>query len=138
MSTQTRTWQNKVLDAARRDNYAGLFWYIEACLPGRVHLSAAHPSVFVPVVRVAPDPEISRHWAHLLAELFRAGNPPTVSYEPALTHSEALERVPWYEWGDMPVVDVVCRCCGCVEQVDCELLAMSPAWVCAECAEGCV
>lgn len=134
MATQNRTWQRKVLDAARRDGYDGLFWYIEACLPGRIHLSAAHPSVWVPVVRVAPDPEETRHWAHLLAELFRASNPPTVSYEAALTHTEALELVPWYEFGDTVMVDAICRGCGSVDVVDCELLAMSPAWLCAVCA----
>lgn len=138
MATQNRTWQKRVLDAAKRDNYADLFWYIEAQLPGFIHLSAAHPSVWVPVVRVAPDPEETRHWAHLLAELFKASNPPTVSYEAALTHAGALERVPHYEWGDTVTVDAICRGCGSIDVVDCELLAMSPSWLCAVCAERCL
>lgn len=94
-------------------------------------------SRWTPVVEVAPDPEITRHWAHMLAELFKeGGNLPTVSFEPALTSTEALKetRCYWYCWGDPVLVDAVCRGCGCVERVDGELLAMSPAWLCEECA----
>lgn len=136
MSTQTRTWQRKILEQASRDNYAGLYWYIEWQLGYNNYASAAAPGKFVPVVPVGPDPETSRHWAHLLAELFRVSNPPGSSFEPALTSIEVLATVPWYVWGETPIVDVVCALCGSVEQVDCELLAMSPAWVCAACAES--
>lgn len=70
MATQTRTWQNKILSAAA-DQYAGLFWYIEITATGRRVFPAAHPGVHIPVVAVAPDPEQTRHYAHLLAELDR-------------------------------------------------------------------
>lgn len=137
MTTQTRTWQRKILAAAQRDNYAGLYWFVEMTLSRQYTGSAAHPGQFVPVVPVAPDPEETRHWAHMLAELFKASNPPTVGFDPALTSLEALQTtgVPWYEFGDAVTVDVVCYGCGGVAQVDAELLAMSPAWMCGECAK---
>lgn len=137
MATQTKTFQRKVLEQAQRDNYAGLWWYIEMRLGLNSYASACYPGPWVPVIEVAPDPEITRHWAHMLAELFKeGGNLPTVSFEPALTSTETLRDTGcyWYEWGDPVLVDAVCRGCGCVEQVDGELLAMSPAWICGECA----
>jgi hypothetical protein len=136
MGTQTRTFQRRVLEGAQRDGYAGLYWYVEMMLPGRVYASAAYPWLFVPVVPVAPDPEISRHWAHMLSELFKHDNP-GVEFQPALTAIDVLQSVglPWYEWGHPVTVDVVCAMCGGIGQIDASLLIESSAWVCSFCAE---
>jgi hypothetical protein len=137
MGTQTKTFQHRILDQARPDNYAGLYWFIEMRLGATRYVSACWPGRFVPVVPVAPDPEITRHWAHMLGELFQAsGELPSIHFEPALTSVEALRDTGcyWYEFGDPVFADVVCRGCGCVEQIDAELLAASPAWMCGRCA----
>lgn len=118
MPTQTRTWQRRILTAARADGYADLYWYIEATAPGRQVFPAAWPGAHIPVVPVAPDPEISRHYAHLLAELFAANNPPAVAFAPALTAAESLRDTgcAWYVWGSL---DVVCECCAGVGWESC-------------------
>ena len=58
MPSQTRTWQKEILDNAKRDGYAGLYWYVEGTLPLSErkskdgHFPAAWPGVWVPVVAV--------------------------------------------------------------------------------------
>lgn len=118
MATQTKTWQNKILSAAAADQYAGLFWYIEISAPGRRVFPAAHPGVHIPVVAVAPDPEQTRHWAHLLAELFKVNNPPGWEFAAQLTSLEALRETgcSWYRFGE---IDIVCPSCGAVGWESC-------------------
>lgn len=136
MGTQTGKFKRKVLEGAAATGYAGLYWYIEMSLPGRVFASAAHPGKWVPVIPVAPDPEVTRHWAHMLAEMFKDSNPPTITFEPALTALDVMQStgLPWYVYGDPVLVDVVCRACGAIEQIDAHLLQHSPAWVCEFCS----
>lgn len=113
MTTQNRTFQRRILAEAQRDGYADLYWFIEMRLPGNRSAPAAYPGRLIPVVPVAPDPEQTRHWAHLLAELFASTNPAVIQFTPALTHVESLTvtGAAWYVYGNL---DVVCPSCGAV------------------------
>lgn len=137
MATQTRTWQRKTLEQFKANGYSGLYWYIEIRIALNRYAPACYPGLYVPVVPVAPDPEITQHWAHLIAELFKDGNEtPSIQFEPQLASTETLRDTGcwWYVFGERVTVDVVCRLCGCIEQIDAELLVDSPAWICADCA----
>lgn len=139
MPTQSRTWQRKILEEFKSSGYRGLYWYCEMRIGLNRYAPACYPGMYVPVVPIAPDPEESRHWAHLLMELFKtADNSPTIQFEPQIASTETLRDTGcwWYEFGDPVLVDVVCRSCGCIEQVDAELLVDSPAWICAGCADS--
>lgn len=113
MTTQTKTLQKRILEAAKPEGYADLFWFVEASAPGHVRFPGAYPGRLIPVVEVAPDPEVTRHWAHLLAVLFSSTNPPIYVFAPALTSTEALRETgcQWYRWGE---IDVICEVCGAV------------------------
>lgn len=124
MQTQTRTEQRRILAAEQATGWAGLVWFVAATPPGEDTYAAAFPARAIPVVPVGPDPEISRHWAHLLQELFRSAVGPDGAgwaFETRLTNGAGLERagVVWYEWGTL---DVVCETCGAVgwESCGCE------------------
>ena len=138
MSTQTRTWQRQVLDAARPHDYADLFWFVEARTPpsqGCVHFAAAYPGRWVPVVPVAPDPAATRPIADMLAHLFRLSNPPSMDWSPALADAESFAQLGcwWYIWSDDISIDAVCDRCGAVEatgHTKCE----GATWLCEACA----
>lgn len=120
MSSQSRQFQRKILDAAQRDGYADLYWFAEGTLPPALrqsrfsdgHIPGCYPGKAVPVVAVAPDPEVSKAWAELLCALFQAFNP-RIEFSPALTHLDSLIETgaQWYKWGEL---DVVCQWCGAV------------------------
>jgi hypothetical protein len=130
MATQTRTWQNRVIDAA---SCAGeldrLYWFVEMqVLRDRArgatraerernrHMSACWPGQWVPVVPVAPDALESRHWAELVVALFADANPRTTEFAPALTDVDELAKLgQWYEYGHSPDIDIVCPDCGAIE-----------------------
>jgi hypothetical protein len=134
MPTQTRTEQRRILDAEQANGYADMFWYTAATPPGGETYAAAYPARAIPVIPVAPDPEITRHWAHLLQELFRSAEPGW-AFETRLTNGAGLERagVVWYEWGTEVTADAVCADCGCVERVA-HTVVEGCSWLCAECA----
>jgi hypothetical protein len=133
MSTQSRTFQRRILEEARRDNYADLFWYVECSAAGRRVFPAAYPGRLVPVVPVAPDPALTEHWAHLLAELFKASNPALLC-SPALTSVEALTTTgaAWYEFGEVICLDAICYVCGTVGRV--AHTVAGDGWLCETCA----
>lgn len=136
MSTQTRTWQRKVLEAARHDAYVDLYWYIEiSWQAGQRNAPAAYPGSWIPVIPVAPNPEASRRIAGMLAHLFALSNTEVVAtYEPALTGIQSLEQTGcrWYLW-DMDVEqDAICAQCGAVERIG-HTKVEGVTWLCAEC-----
>ena len=139
MTTQTRSFQRRVLDEARRDGYADLYWFIEmAWGGGQRHAPAAYPGRWVPVVPVAPNPDGSRRVADMLADLFRLSNPALVSFAPALTHVESLQTTGcrWYEWTQDVEQDAVCEFCGCVERAGHTALEDDVPWRCVACSCG--
>lgn len=136
MTTQTKTWQRKVLTEAQRDGYAGLYWFVEMTWSGgQRHAPAAYPGLWVPVVPVAPCADGSRRLADMLAYLFRLSNPVTTTFAPALTSTEALQTTGcrWYEWTADVEQDAVCDLCGAVERVGLSMIEGGPAWMCEVC-----
>lgn len=135
MATQTRAEQRRILAAEQVNSWVGLYWFIAVTPPGEDTYAAAFPARAIPVVPVAPDPEITRHWAHVLQELFRSVAPGW-ALETRLTNAAGLERagVVWYEWGTL---DVVCDGCGAVGWESCCCVS-NVRVVCADCAKGAI
>lgn len=135
MPTQSKTWQRKILAAAKADGYADLFWYIETTAPGLRVFPAAYPGRWIPLVPVGPDPEASRRIAGMVAHFFRLSNPPSFTFAEQLTDATALEQTGclWYRWDCDVDVDAVCADCGCVERVG-HTAIEGASWLCVECA----
>lgn len=115
MGTQTKTMQRRVLDAAsERGELSTLAWFVEMRIGAVQHAGAPWPGSLVPVVAVGDDPEISRQWAEVLAELFKTANR-SKEFAVALTTWDLLEStgVRWYEWGERSF-DIVCEGCGAI------------------------
>lgn len=112
MTIQSRTEQRRILAAEQARGWHGLVWFVTAQPPGSPAYAAAYPGKAIPVVPVAPDPEISRHWVHLLQELFRSAEPGW-AFGTSLTNAAGLERagVVWYVFGE---TDDVCPACAAV------------------------
>lgn len=127
MPTQTRTEQRRILAAEQPNGWRDLVWFVTAKPTGQPAYAAAYPSTSIPVIAVAPDPEITRHWAHLLQELFRSAEP-SWSFGVDLTNIRGLEQagVKWYWWGEL---DQVCDGCGAVGWDSC--CCVSNAWIVA-------
>jgi hypothetical protein len=113
MPLQSKSWIDKALLQYRSTGYADLYWIIEADLPRKEYAIATYPTGFVPLVPVVPDPEITRHWAHLLLEVMRPD-----AYYPIYTqlaHTQTLHKAfRYYEWGDTIPIDLICDLCGAV------------------------
>jgi hypothetical protein len=100
-----------------------LYWYVEAKVPGRMTTTgkpqlqaASWPDVWIPVLAVGPDPEISRHYIEILLEAFRASNSGQgIEFGLGLTAIDQLDGKRCYEWGDA-CWDCVCVVCGGVFQ----------------------
>jgi len=135
MPTQTRTWQRKILEQARRDGYRDLFWYIECTAPGRRVFPAAYPWKWIPLIPVGPNPEASRRIAGMVAHFFRLSNPPAMTYAEQLTDTTALEQTGclWYVWTEDVEIDAICADCGAVERVG-HTVTEGANWLCGECA----
>lgn len=120
MGSQNRTWQNRIIDGAKaRNDLSSLYWMVEMRLPqslGGGYAAAAYPTRCVPVLPLAPDPEESRHWAHLLLELFKCANVGRgIEFDLALTNDDLLRETAsaWYIYGERsPAQDVACLSCG--------------------------
>ena len=130
---QTRTFRQKVLDAAKRDgSLSDLYWFVEFAPPSRaipanvrpapgtltgpVTFAASAPGKWIPCVPVAPDPIISQQYAEVMLEVFKASNRGSLAeWALALTTKELLETYHWYEWGQpVPTVDHICPLCGVI------------------------
>lgn len=124
MATQTSYFQQDIIREARQSNTLGdLYWYVEVEFPKRMIPSgirrrqpAQWPHGCIPVIPAAPDPDTSRTWAELLAELFNWDNRGRgITFAPALTSQDLLDGLAWYEYGGaLPdlMVDHICRTCG--------------------------
>lgn len=109
---QTRTQQRAIIDTAKKDGTLGtLLYYMVADLGGG-KTDALAVNGFLPVVKVAPDPAITEHDAHLMLELCRSHNP-TMPMHIELTAVDVLEaaKVPYFEFG---ALDLVCPGCGAI------------------------
>lgn len=133
MGTQSKTLQGKILSAARRDNYAGLYWIVECEYAHQKFAPAVHHRRWIPAIPVAPDPEITRHWAHILVEMFALHNPPPVHFETVIVVQEELSKFHWYELGDILPIDLVCLICGATSTVDHFSPLVDSPWQCDEC-----
>lgn len=139
MQMQTRAEQRRILEAERARGWAGLVWFVAATPPGGETYAAAYPARAIPVIPIAPDPEVTKHWAHVLQELFRHAVAPEGAgwaFEVRITNAAGLERagVIWYEWGSL---DLVCPGCGAVGWESCCCVS-NVRMVSAECAKGIV
>lgn len=141
MATQTRTYQRQFLEAAQRDGYAGLYWWIEATWgAGKQSSPVGYPGPWLPLVPVAPDPDASRRIAGMLAWLLKLAMPGCAghSFDVALTHDEALQATgcKWYLWHQDVAQDAICDYCGAVEVVAHTLVEIEGVtWICEECAK---
>jgi hypothetical protein len=122
---QTEGWQRDVL-AAAADDLTSLVWFIQLIMPhppksvARTmtqaqrqdyrYRTACWPGSWVPYIEVAPDPTLTRIDAELLAGLFAAKNPSTMTFAPALALRAEVTAVKSYEYGQP--WDLVCSRCG--------------------------
>lgn len=123
MSTQNRTWQRKIINAARADGTVDqLRYYVEMDVPAHRRLRpdhrtqcANHPAGFVPTINAAH--EAAEDYAHLLLELFKSANPGHI-FRICISSVDLLDnaRIAHYEWGEEPpaTIDTICSLCGLV------------------------
>lgn len=124
MPTQTNYFQQDIIRGAQQSNTLGdLYWYVEAEFPKKMlpagirrRQPAQWPHGCIPVIPATPDPDASRTWAELLAELFNWDNRGRgITFAPALTSRDLLNDLSWYEYGGaLPPLEVdhVCPTCG--------------------------
>jgi hypothetical protein len=108
---QTRTEQARILAAAAGNGtLPDLYWYIVSG-DAAVALRTPDGCAIVPVLPVAPEPEITRHWAHMMLELAQQYHPKrAMSLE--LTARDVLDaHGTWHDWTQ---TDFVCPGCGAV------------------------
>lgn len=89
-----------------------LYWYVCARRSNFVY-AVSVPGAHVPVVPVAPDPEETRHYAHLLLEFVRSANP-GLDVALDLTAADLLAGYAWYDWASRADWDTICATCGSV------------------------
>lgn len=128
MPTQTSYFQQDIINTARRmGELDQLFWYVEAEFPKRMlpagirrRQPAQWPHGCIPVLPVGTDPDESRTWIELLAELFNWDNRGRgIVFAPALTTAPLLNGLAWYEYGGaLPPLEVdhICDKCGQVNR----------------------
>lgn len=124
---QNEGWQREILaNAAKVGELRTLIWFVQMILPpppksmartmtqaerqSYRYRTACWPGSWVPYVEVAPDPVLSRIDAELLAGLFAAKNPATMTFVPALALRSELAAIRHYEYGRE--WDLVCSRCG--------------------------
>lgn len=121
MATQTKKFQNRIIsEATARNELDSLVWFVEMKIRLQ-HAAAPWPGARVPVIPVAPDAEISRHWIDILTVLLQDGNQGTgLEFAPALTDWSTLAStgVDWYEWSDWADADLICPACAAIND-DC-------------------
>ena len=123
---QSRTFQQKILTSAARDNFHGLHWYIEARVSHRLIVPVCWPAHWVPLIPVAPDPQITRHYAEILRALIISNSDPHgYEFNIALTHDEALQNLATqcYTYGEL---DHICPWCAVVGYGQCHCPSTPP------------
>lgn len=115
----------RLIDGARRAGHLDqLYWFVEMRVSpsltgakGAIIAAATYPPGWTPIIPVAPDPQLSRHYAEMLMELLkRANRGRLIEFGLALTAAEIIAEeatMPTYEWGDA-CWDCVCVFCGAV------------------------
>lgn len=107
---QSKTAQRRIIEAAKADGSLDtLYWYIVIGLQGNRTIQLA-VNGWVPVLPVAPDPEVSQHIAHLMLEIHKQRFPGS-DLRIELTVIDVLVNagIQWYEWG---TEDVICPECA--------------------------
>lgn len=107
-----------------------LAYYVQMRLPLNLRprpdaqfLAATWPPGFVPIVPLAPDPEIAADDAYILEQLlWEANKERGIIFNYELTSLDILQAAghTYYEWGDDisdRVVDWICPVCGGIERV---------------------
>lgn len=107
-----RTAQRQILhQAARRGELHTLYWYpVETTGRRDRAVTVGHADPAIPVIPVGNDPEISRHYAHLMIELIEM---PGAAFALDLTTADLLDQVgvPWFVFGDH---DHICPSCAAI------------------------
>jgi len=120
---QTTTWQRRILNLAKADNYHDLFWVVIVKYPlgeveGKTSLERdkkryRYPTIggSIPVIAVGPDVDASKEMARFLTDIFHAREFYTSLHKTGLmlTTSSELNRYHWHTWGDY---DAVCPNCA--------------------------
>lgn len=124
---QTEGWQAEIIAGATKANGLDtLVWFIQLIMPplpksvartmtqaerqSYRYRTACWPGAWVPYLSVAPDPRLTRIEAEMLAGLFAAKNPATMTFVPALALRSELATVRSYEFGSE--WDLICSRCG--------------------------
>lgn len=131
---QTRKQKERILAEAVKRGYINYYWFVRIRYKMQ-EFAGGHPGSFVPVIPVAPDPEVTRHYAHMLLELFKmSAASARMELQVEITHKNNLEQaeIPWYEYGDNLCLDAICYNCAQVSQV--YFQAATESWLCAECS----
>lgn len=114
---QTRTDQRRIIAAAAADGTLhNLLWYLVSDIGGG-KTKPASINEWIPVVRVAPDPAVTEHDAHLMLEICKHFAPSLLLHL-EITAIDILDAagVEWFEWGSE---DVVCPWCAAVGYESC-------------------
>lgn len=124
---QTRTWQRRIIESAqKRDDTAGLCWYVEYVLPPHLrkrpgdYLRPALLHGWVPVVPLRAGVEYAQEVSGILSVWLesrygRLGS----EFLPVLAQFETLDehRIPWFVWGEAhpwleDEIDICAHCGG--------------------------
>ena len=142
---QTEHWQDTIFAvASAKNDLDSLCWFIQCIRPlskrdrrkmnqqqiiDAVYKTACWPGNWVPFLPVGENPEVSREWAKMLANMFAASNPASWRFMPAICLRSELSQSPvrCYEFGE--TWDCVCAICGCV------FPACVTADICEDCAK---
>lgn len=123
--------RKRIIAAASADGTLHtLAYYIQMRLPLALrprpdaeYLAATFPPGFVPIVPLAPDPEIAADYAYILEQLmWEANKQRGILFAYELTTFDLLEQAghAYYTWGEEishRPIDWVCPICGQIEQV---------------------
>ncbi|MCC6454474.1 MAG: hypothetical protein IT328_05985 [Caldilineaceae bacterium] len=114
---QNRSQQRRIIEAAiQAGELHTLYWYPVSDRGGG-RTEAVGVNEQIPVVRVAPDPEITQHDAHIMLELLKSKSPELLLHL-ELTAVDILEDggFRYFEFGGS---DLVCEWCGAVGWESC-------------------
>lgn len=114
----------RILDGARRVGELHLlYWMIEmkvstSLTGGRQPILAAatYPHGWIPLIPVAPDPDLTRHRAEILLTLIKDANRGRpIEFGLALTAEDIVAGQKHYQWGE-PRFDCICTHCATIWQ----------------------
>ncbi|MCC6454172.1 MAG: hypothetical protein IT328_04465 [Caldilineaceae bacterium] len=114
---QTRTQQRRIIEAATLDGSLDTLYWYPVSDRGGGRTEAVGVNEQIPIVRVAPDPEITQHDAHIMLELFKQKSPELLLHL-ELTAIDILEEggFKYFEFGTS---DLICPMCAAVGWESC-------------------